>query len=75
MIEKDLPLEEFIAAPGVITSLSQLTREQFLELISSSHPDAVNYRMYAKKEYENRNKGNQALNDFYRNRFLNKDLG
>ena len=70
MIEKDISSEEFTAAPGVITSLSQLTREQFLELISSDHPDARKYMRYAKKEFEYRTKSYNSLNDFYRDRFL-----
>lgn len=70
MTEEELHLEEFTPAPGVITSLSQLTREQFLELISSDHPDARKYLRYAKKEFEYRNKSYNSLNDFYRDRFL-----
>lgn len=64
MIETDPTLENFTPAPGVITSLSQLTRDQFLELISSDHPTAKKYRDYAKKEYHYRNMSYQALNDF-----------
>lgn len=64
MAEKNLDSEEFTPAPGVITSLSQLTRDQFLELISCDHPEAKKYRRYAKKEFEYRNKSYQALNDF-----------
>ena len=70
MDTKDLPIEEFTAAPGVITSLSQLTREQFLELISSDHPVARKYMKYAKKEFEYRTKSYKSLNDFYCDRFL-----
>jgi hypothetical protein len=65
MIETDLSLENFTPTPGVITSLSQLTRDQFLELISSDHPEAKKYRRYTKKEFEYRNKSYQALNDFF----------
>jgi hypothetical protein len=64
MTEKDISSEEYSPAPGVITSLSQLTREQFLELISCDHPEAKKYRRYAKKEYQYRNMSYQALNDF-----------
>ena len=64
MTEKDISSEEYSPAPGVITSLSQLTREQFLELISCDHPEAKKYRKYAKKEYQYRNMSYQALNDF-----------
>ncbi|MEY2921475.1 MAG: hypothetical protein RL108_84 [Bacteroidota bacterium] len=64
MDTKNLPIEEFIPAEGVITSLSQLTRAQFLELISCDHPEAIKYRRYAKKEFEYRKKSYRALNDF-----------
>ncbi len=70
MDTKDLPIEEYIPAEGVITSLSQLTRAQFLELMSSDHPAAKDFRRYHKKEFEYRNKSYRALNDFYRDRFL-----
>ena len=46
MTEKNLDSEEFTLPKGVITCLSQLTREQFLELISSDHPDARKYMKY-----------------------------
>jgi hypothetical protein len=72
MTENDIPLEEFTPAPGVITSLSQLTREQFLELISSDHPDARKYRRYSNKEFHYRKKSYEALNNFYRDLYLNK---
>ena len=64
MIEKDISSEEYSPAEGTITSLSQLTRDQFLELISCDHPEAKKYRKYAKKEYQYRNMSYQALNDF-----------
>ncbi len=70
MTEKNLDSEEFTLPIGVITCLSQLTREQFLELISSDHPDARKYMKYAKKEFEYRTKSYKSLNDFYRDRFL-----
>jgi 16S rRNA A1518/A1519 N6-dimethyltransferase RsmA/KsgA/DIM1 with predicted DNA glycosylase/AP lyase activity len=70
MNEKDIPPDEFTPAPGVILSLSQLTREQFLELMSSDHPAAKDFKRYHKKEFEYRNKSYRALNDFYRDRFL-----
>ena len=66
MIEKDLPLEEFTPAPGVITSLSQLTRDQFLELMSSDHPAAKKFRRYTKKEFAYRNLSYQVLNEFFK---------
>jgi hypothetical protein len=70
MTENDISSDEYRPADGLITSLSQLSREQFLELISSDHPDARKYMRYAKKEYQYRNMSYQALNDFYRDRFL-----
>ena len=70
MTEKNEESEVFTLPNGVISSLSQLTREQFLELISSDHPDARKYMRYAKKEFEYRTKSYNSLNDFYRDRFL-----
>jgi hypothetical protein len=70
MDTKDLTIEEFTAAPGVITSLSQLTREQFLELMSSDHEAAKKFRKYSLKEHEYHTKSYKSLNDFYRDRFL-----
>jgi hypothetical protein len=64
MTENDILLEEFRPAVGVITSLSQLTKEQFHELMSSVHPSAKKYREYTKKEFEYRIKSYSALNDF-----------
>jgi hypothetical protein len=65
MTEKDISSEEYSPADGVITSLSQLTNEQFLELISCDHLEAKKYRRYAKKEFQYRNMSYQALNDFF----------
>lgn len=65
MIETDTSLENFTPTPGVITSLSQLTRDQFFELISSDHPTAKKYRDYVKKEFDYRMKSYQSLNDFF----------
>ncbi len=70
MTEKNFDSEEFTPPKGVITCLSQLTREQFLELISCDHPDARKYRRCAKKEFEYHNKSYDSLNDFYRDRYL-----
>jgi hypothetical protein len=64
MTENDISSEEFRPAEGVITSLSQLTKEQFHGLISSEHPQAKKYREYAKKEFEYRIKSYSSLNDF-----------
>lgn len=72
MNEQNLPLEEFTPANGVIISLAQLTREQFLELMSSDHEAAKKFRKYSLKEHEYHNKSYQSLNDFYRDRFLIK---
>jgi hypothetical protein len=69
MDAKDLPIEEFTPAPGVILSLSQLTREQFLELMSSEHEAAKKFRKYSLKEHVYHTKSYQALNEFYRDRF------
>lgn len=65
MTDFNIVSEEFTPAEDVITCLSQLKRDQFLELISSDHPDAKKYRRYAKKEFEYRNKSYQALNSFF----------
>lgn len=70
MTEKKLDTEEFTLPPGVIKGLSDLTRDQFLELMSSKHPAAKDFRKYHMKEYEYRIKSNQALNEFYSDRFL-----
>ena len=69
MTEKDISSEEYRPAEGTITSLSQLTKEQFHDLMSSDHPDAKNYRDYSMKEFKYRMKSYQALNDFYRHIF------
>lgn len=66
MTENDIPTEEFRPAEGVITSLSQLTKEQFHDLLSSMHPSAKKYREYTKKEFEYRNKSYQSLNEFFK---------
>ena len=64
MTENDISSEEYSPAEGTITSLSQLTKEQFHDLMSSDHPSAKNYRDYAMKEFEYRVKSYQSLNDF-----------
>jgi hypothetical protein len=53
---------------GVITSLSQLSKEQFHDLMSSDHTLDKNYRDYAKRELKYRIKSYHLLNDFYRQR-------
>lgn len=64
MTKNDISSEEFRPAEGVITSLSQLTKEQFHELMSSDHPSAKKYREYTKKEFEYRIKSYSFLNNF-----------
>ena len=66
MTENDIPTEEYSPAKGTITSLSQLTKEQFHDLLSSDHPSAKKYRDYAKKEFEYRMKSYEQLNEFFR---------
>jgi len=65
MTENDISSEEYSPAEGTITSLSQLTKEQFHDLMTSDHPSAKNYRDYAMKEFEYRVKSYQSLNDFF----------
>jgi hypothetical protein len=65
MTENDIPTEEYSPAEGTITSLSQLTKKQFHDLLSSGHPTAKKYRDYAKKEFDYRMKSYQSLNDFF----------
>ena len=65
MTENDISSEEYSPAEGTITCLSQLTKEQFHDLMSSDHPSAKNYRDYAMKEFEYRVKSYQSLNDFF----------
>lgn len=70
MTEKDIPSDEFTLPPGTIKGLSELTRAQFLELMSSDHPAAKDFRRYHKLEFNYRMKSNHSLNEFYRDRFL-----
>ncbi len=65
MTENDIYLDEYSPAKSTITSLSQLTKEQFHDLMTSDHPSAKNYRDYAMKEFEYRVKSYQSLNDFF----------
>ena len=65
MTENDIYLDEYSPAKSTITSLSQLTKEQFHDLMTSDHPSAKNYRDYAKKEFDYRMKSYQSLNDFF----------
>ena len=66
MTENDISSEEYSPAEGIITSLSQLTKEQFHDLMSSNHPSAKNYRDYAMKEFKYRMKSYHSLNDFFK---------
>ena len=65
MTEKDISSDEYRPAEGTITCLSQLTKEQFHDLMSSDHPSAKNYRDYAMKEFKFRMKSYHSLNDFF----------
>lgn len=47
-----------------ITSLSQLSKEEFEQLISSENPHAQKYRDYAMKEFQYHNKSYRELNAF-----------
>ena len=66
MTENDISSDEYSPAKGTITSLSQLTKEQFHDLLSSDHPSAKKYRDYSMKEFEYRNKSYQQLNEFFK---------
>ena len=70
MNDKDMSTEEFTLPPGVIKGVSELSRDQFLELMSSDHPAAKDFRKYHKLEFKYRIKSNASLNEFYRDRFL-----
>ena len=65
MTKNDISSDEYSPAKGTITSLSQLTKEQFHELMTSKHPSAKKYRDYAKKEFDCMMKSYQSLNDFF----------
>lgn len=66
MTENDISSEEYSPAPGVITSLSQLTKEQFHDLMTSKHPSAKKYRDYARREFDYRMKSYEQLNEFFK---------
>lgn len=68
MTEKDISSEEYSPAEGTITSLSQLTKEQFHDLMSSGHPAAKNYRDYSMKEFKYRVESYQQLNLFFKSK-------
>jgi hypothetical protein len=65
MNEKDIPPDEFTLPPGSINGLSELNRAQFLELMSSDHPAAKDFRRYHKEEFQYRMKSYISLNDFF----------
>jgi len=65
MTDNNISSEEFTPAPGVITSLSQLTKEQFHDLMTSNHPSAKKYRDYVRREFDYSIKSYQSLNDFF----------
>ena len=65
MTENDISSEEYSPAEGTITSLSQLTKEQFHDLMSSDDPNARKYREYSKREFKYRMKSYNSLNDFF----------
>jgi hypothetical protein len=64
MTENDISSDEFRPADGIITSLSQLTKEQFHDLMTSKHSSAKKCRDYAKKEFDYRMKSYEQLNMF-----------
>ncbi len=49
-----------------ITSLSELSRKEFLDLMSSDHPSAKNYREFAEKEFKFRIISYKELNKFFK---------
>jgi len=49
-----------------ITSLSELSRKEFLDLMSSDHPSAKNYREYGEKEFKYRILSYKELNKFFK---------
>ena len=66
MTENDISSDEYSPAKGTITSLSQLTKEQFHDLMSSDHPSAKKYRDYARREFDYRMKSYEQLNEFFK---------
>lgn len=66
MTENDISSEEYLPAEGTITTLSQLTKEQFHDLMSSDHPSAKSYRDYSMKEFKFRMKSYHSLNEFFK---------
>jgi hypothetical protein len=68
MRENVISSDEFRPAEGTITSLSQLTKEQFHDLMSSDHPSAKNYRDYDMREFNFRMKSYEQLNLFIKMR-------
>jgi len=66
MIDSERLNEELIPADGVITSLSQLTKEQFNDLMNNKHPSAKKYREYALREFKYRVESYKFLNEFFK---------
>jgi len=66
MTENDISSDEYRPAEGTITSLSQLTKEQFHDRTTSDHPDAKKYRDYSMKEFDYRVKSYESLNEFFK---------
>ena len=65
MTENNISLEDYTPAEGTITSLSQLTKEKFHDLMTSYHPAAKNYQDYSKKESEYLIKSYESSNDLF----------
>jgi hypothetical protein len=65
MTKIEISSDEYRPAEGIIISLSQLTKEQFHDLMTSEHSSAKKYRDYARREFDYRMKSYQSLNDFF----------
>ena len=52
MTKIDISSDEYRPAEGIIISLSQPTKEQFYDLMTSKHSSAKKYRDYARREFE-----------------------
>lgn len=65
MTKIEISSDEYRSAEGIIISLSQLTKEQFHDLMTSKHSSAKKYRDYARREFDYRMKSYQSLNDFF----------
>jgi hypothetical protein len=65
MTKIEISSDGYRPAEGIIISLSQLTKEQFHDLMTSEHSSAKKYRDYARREFDYRMKSYQSLNDFF----------